>query len=64
MRDDDDDPLNAEARLLLRHATVSDLKSDAIETARWFAGLNEYEKARLLILLDEDGPWCVVRSGP
>ena len=49
---DDDRPLSTEALTLLRFATVADLKSKAIETAQFFADLDDSERERLLVLLD------------
>ncbi|MGB9657936.1 MAG: hypothetical protein WCB75_22370 [Pseudolabrys sp.] len=52
MRDRDDDrPLIAEAKAILRHAVIADLKADADELAKLFAELNERERERSLVPL-------------
>ncbi len=42
---------NAEAKTLLRYATVADLKADAAELSELLASLAEGERAKLVLLL-------------
>jgi type II secretory pathway predicted ATPase ExeA len=44
-------PLSDEAQVILRHATVADLKADAAELSKLFTELDERERERLLVLL-------------
>ena len=73
---DDDRPLSAEAKALLRHATVADLKADAAELAELIAGLDEplpelplyrllvRERERSRRLLDLISRFCPAGGGP
>ena len=49
-----DDRLSNEARILMRHATVADLKADCAELSRFYAEMNPPDRALLAALFEVD----------
>ena len=47
------DPVHAEVQRIMQYAVIADLKSESAELSRFYSGLNECDRAQLLVLLGQ-----------